>query len=389
MRVEPEELLRQALRSKADEARIDLSPTDIAHRAARSRRVARRRALVALAAAAVVAIVVPTAVLLRPTGDEPSPAPAPSPSVGPSSTGPAITKAPAGGAALRQIPLGRAPGIAYLHAGTVHLAGGGTTRLPDPAAPVSDFTSYHGGWLVGTGEGRVRWYDNTGARQSDAPGVGFFAVSEDGTRTAYAQAGAIHIGSTSGMGQGEQTVRGDAQELRPIGFLRNGDLVYQATETTVAVTDGSTIPDMTRAHAVSAAADLIAGEDANGNTIVVSASGRVAWTSATWAVSEFSADGRYAAATHTGNAAGSNAFAVLDAGTGKVVAEHDDLPAQDSIGGGPVMDTDGSLLVAATSGNLQQTVLRLDRDGTLTRATPLFRLASSSDMEYIAFATRP
>jgi hypothetical protein len=71
------------------------------------------------------------------------------------------------------------------------------------------------------------------------------------------------------------------------------------------------------------------------------------------------------------------------------VAEHDDLPEEDSIGGRPVMDDDGSLLVAATSGNLEQTVLRLDRDGTVTRATRVFPLAPSSDMEYVAFATRP
>ncbi|HEX7717578.1 MAG TPA: hypothetical protein VF416_09840, partial [Marmoricola sp.] len=301
------------------------------------------------------------------------------------------TKDPAGGAALRLIPQGRPPGIPYLHAGTVHLPDGSTTDLPDPTAAVTDFTSYHGGWLVGVGSGdaRVRWYDSTGARRSDGPGIGFFAVSDDGTRTAYAQSGEIHIGITSGMGNGEQTLAGDPQALRPVGFLRSGDLVYQAKETQVAVSDGSTIPGMVRAHAVSAEADLVAGEDAGGNTLVVAPDGSPAWTSDTWSVWAFSLDGRYAAATHTPTQPDYDAFAILDAHTGRVVAEHDTLPRHDAIGGSPVMDEDGSLLVPATSGNLQQTVLRLDRDGTVTRATRLFGLAPSSDMEFIDFASRP
>ncbi len=157
----------------------------------------------------------------------------------------------------------------------------------------------------------------------------------------------------------------------------------------MAVGDGETIPGMIRAHAVSAAADLVAGEDAGGNTVVVAGDGRQVWTSDTWSVWGFSADGRFAAATHTDAQPDYNAFAILDARTGRVVAEHDSLPRGDAIGGTPVMDEDGSLLVAATSGNLQQTVLRLDRDGTLTRATRLFGPAASSDTEFIDFAARP
>lgn len=388
-----EDLLRTTLRVRAEEAASRLTLDDVRRGAAARRRRSVRRTTAVAAAAALVALGLPAALLWRPVGHAPSPAPSPTTNL-PSSTAPTTaptTRAPSGGAALRLIPQGRPPGIAYLHAGTIHRPDGSTTTLPDPGAGITDFTGYHGGWLVGVGQGadRVRWYDNTGQRRSDGPGIGRFAVSEDGTRTAYSQSGALHIGITSGMGNGEQTVPGDAQQLQPIGFLRNGDLVYQAGETEVAVTDGSTIPGMVRAHAVSAVDDLVAGEDASGNTVVVSGRGQQAWTSSTWSVWSFSPDGRYAAATHTTSQAESNAFAVLDARTGAVVAENPGLPNGDSIGGIPVFDEDGSLLVAASSGSLQQTVLRLDPDGTLTRATPLFAIATSSDMDYVDFVTRP
>jgi hypothetical protein len=271
---------------------------------------------------------------------------------------------------------------------------GSTARLPDPTAPVEDFTSYHGGWLVavGGGESRVRWYDNTGALRSDGPAVPILAVSDDGTRTAYAQSGAIHIGISSGMGEGEQTLTGNADQLWPVGFLRGGALVYEAGERTVAVQDGPTLAQMDLASAVSAEADLIAGDDPDGNTIVLTGDGRVAWTSKTWAVSAFSPDGRYAAATSRNSSTGgdSSTVAILDARTGRVVAQHALPEAPVSAGPPPVMDVDGSLLVAVTDGDtLEETVVRLDRDGTLTRATPVFPVSPSSDATYVVFATRP
>ena len=48
-----------------------------------------------------------------------------------------------------------------------------------------------------------------------------------------------------------------------------------------------------------------------------------------------------------------------------------------------------AVLVAVSSGNLDQTILRLDRDGTVTRACEVFPLVPGTDMESILFATRP
>ena len=388
-----EELLRDTLGAKAAEASVDLTLEDI--RRGASRRREQRRAVVLLAAAAVLAAVaVPTAVMLHDDGS-PSPTPAPTtpPSASPTATAPSGTaSAPASRHVLESIPQGRAPGITYLQDGVVHLDQGGTTPLPAGTAPVNAFTSYHGGWLVGTGAGGpdlVTWYDGTGAKKSEGPGLGRFAVSEDGTRTAYPQSGAIHIGITSGMSDSEQTIPGRADVVWPIGFLRGDALVYQAGNGKVAVSGAGTLPGLASASAVSATDDLVAGVDAGGQTVVVSRTGQVAWRSAEWSVSGFSTDGRYAAATNGASNGAGTEVAILDARTGHVVAQHA-LPGNGAvIGPQAVMDVDGSLLVAATDDTLAETVLRLDVDGTLTRATTVFPLDGASDSTYVMFATRP
>jgi hypothetical protein len=390
----PEDLLRATLRAEAEDAHEAVAFEDVRRAALRRRHTGRRTAVLA-AAAVVVAIGAPTAFLLHPAGNDPSPAPAPSPSTStrvptptPTPSGPTV--APSGGV-LVSIPKGPAPGITYLQDGTVHLPDGSTTRLPDPTAPVIDFTSYHGGWLTGLGAGadRVRWYDNTGTQQFESPDVGTLAVSEDGTRTAYARDGAIHIGISSGMGEGEQTLPVRADRFWPIGFLRGDRLVYQADDKVI-VDGGRALPGMVLGRAVCAEADLVAGEDQSGKTLVVSRQGDVVWTSTDWAVWGFSSDGRYAAATNSPTGGEFSSLAILDARTGQVLARHDVLRDGITLGGRPFMDTDGTLLAAATdSDTLDQTVLRLDQDGTLTRATAVFPLDPASDSTAVVFATRP
>lgn len=378
-----EELLRDTLRGKADEALADLSFAEIREAAAFRRRHATRRAVL-MAAAVVLVVGAPTAYLVRPHdhGTSPSPStttgtPTPTPSV----------------RGLAAIPQGRAPGITYLQDGTVHFAQGGTALLPAGKPEVNAFAPYHGGWLVATGAGgpeQVSWYDRTGARKSIGLGGGHVAVSADGARTAYPQSGAIHIGFTSGSSTAEQTVPGKADEVWPVGFLGDGALVYQAGVGKVAILGAGTLPHIEAATAVSAKDDLVAGLDPQSDNVVVSRDGQVQWTSTEWFVGGFSADGRYAAAENAPYG-GPTAVAILDARTGRVIAQHAVPGAGIGIGIGPqqLMDVDGSLLVAATDGNLRETVLRLDRDGTLSRATRVFPLDGSSDATYVVFAARP
>lgn len=389
----PEDLLRDTLRAKAAGATVDLTFDEIRRNAGTQRRRATRRTALLAAAAVVVAVGAPTAFLLRPTDETPGPAPQPTGSPTPTQA-PTQPSTQTPNATLQSIPRGRPPGITYLQDGTVHLDQGGTVPLPAGTAPVNAFTSYHGGWLVAVGAGGpnlVSWYDGTGAKKSEGRGLGTFAVSEDGTRTAYPQSGAIHIGITSGMSDGEQTVPGKADTVWPVGFLRGDTLVYQASPNEVAVDGRGILPGITIARAVSAEDDLVAGEDRDGHTVVVSGSGHVQWQSSDWIVWGFSPDGRYAAATDWPPGGGSyTSVAILDARTGSVVAQHAVPDAPISIGPSPVMDVDGTLLVAVTDGNtLEETVLRLDRHSALTRATEVFPLDGGSDSTYVLFATRP
>jgi hypothetical protein len=116
----------------------------------------------------------------------------------------------------------------------------------------------------------------------------------------------------------------------------------------------------------------------------------VQWESSDWIVWGFSADGRYAAATDWSGGGSDASIAILDARTGRVVAQHALPGAPISMGPSPVMDVDGTLLLAVTDGNtLEETVLRLDRNGALTRATRVFPLDPGSDSTYVLFSTRP
>lgn len=390
-----EDLLRGTLDDRAGLAQDTLTLEDVRRDAAVARRRSTWRTTGLAAAAILVVVGAPTAFLLRPHDSAPGPAPAPTPTVtAPSPTAPQTSDASTPvDHPLEQIPQGLEPGIDYLQDGVVHLAQGGTLPFPVGKAPVAAFAGYHGGWLVanaGGGPERVSWYDGSGTRQSDGPGSPMLAVSEDGTRTAYPQSGAIHIGITSGMGEGEQTVPISGDRSWPIGFLRGDALVYQDGAGKVAVQGGAVLSGMSTGRAVSAEADLVAGSDSSGNTVVMSGNGTTTWTSTEWTVWAFSQDGRYAAATNGPDGSAITTVAILDARTGDVVAQHAAPGNGISVDMHPVMDVDGSLLVPATDGNtLEETVLRLDQDGTLTRATRVYPLDGSNDMAYVLFATRP
>ena len=384
---EPEDVLRQALRSKADEARIDLAPGDIAHGAARSRRVARRRALVTIAAAAVVAVVVPTAVLLRPTGEEPSPAPSPSVS---GSSGPTPTPSPtAASSGLATVPRGPRPHVAYLLDGTVHQPDGSTQRLPVKATDVVSLAPYHGGWIVLDTMGGLTQYDNTGRVVRQGGSDSALAVSADQMQTAFLLQGHLRLGISSGMGNGETDIAvGDTAHL--IGFL--GDRVAYSVSGQVRTVDGTgkvtVLPGVRLSDGASAEGDLLAGRTDNGGTAVVSASsGRVLWTDPRWFPGTFSPDGRYLVAYQSATGGEFETVGILDARTGALVAQNrldgvQALPAVPPV----AWDSDDSLLIPYRGGS-EWALLRLGTDGTMTRATPV--LTGSPYTDLLVFPGRP
>lgn len=368
-----EDLLRSTLRTRAVEASVDLTLDDIRRSAAREQHGARRRLVVGLAAAAVVAVTVPTALALRPEGDGPSPAPSPSPT-GVTTPSPSPSpSAPANGV-LEGLAQSEPPRITYLQERTVHLASGGTVSLPGTET-VGAFAAYHGGWLIADDDSaQVRWYDNTGAVQENGDGLGLFATSADGQLLAFPMNGVIRVGIASGMGEGEHSVAvSDPRDVWPVGFLNDGSLVYNDDgHVKVGAPTSRTLPGpIVRARTVSADG-LIGGEDARGRAVVVTATGDVVWSTADWAVWDFSDDGRYVAATNSPTGGDFSAVAILDARTHAVVAQHALLGGGIVLDKGPVFDTDDTLLFAAAdTATDERAIVRLDDTGRLTRASDL------------------
>ena len=389
----PEEMLRTTLRQVAHDAQDTVTFEEVRRAARLRRRGSRRRTAVLAAAAVVVAVGAPTAFLLRPSDDEPSPAPAPTASptgTATQSAGPSSTATPDPLAeGMRELPETGAPGLSYLQGSTIHLVGGGTTALPGDG-PFGPFAGYHGGWLVGDPQlPGTRWYDGNGDLRRQSEGGFRLAVSPDGMRTAFSMDGKLLIGITTGMGEGEEPVGvSRPDDAWPVGFLAEGALVYMdggQVRTDQAI--GEPLPSsMVEARAVSAD-DVVAGVDNKGEGLAWSArTGAILWQHSSWSVTAFSTDGRYAAAASTYT----SSVAILDTQTGDVVRQFDFnqprvLPTSD-----PVIDTDGSLLVSIGDGdNLDQSVLRLEPDGAVSRATKVFPLDPGSDSEQIRFAAGP
>jgi hypothetical protein len=101
-------------------------------------------------------------------------------------------------------------------------------------------------------------------------------------------------------------------------------------------------------------------------------SGAVRWTSRTWWVRGVSSDGRLCHAFSSPTGGDTSSIAVLDAGTGRRLAEMDVLGQQ--LGeSGATFEPDGDLLVAVSRPEAHDTlttaILRLRTDGRLERAT--------------------
>jgi hypothetical protein len=352
-----EELLREALRAKAAEATTGLTFEEIRRNGAAWRRAGRRTALVA-AAAVVVAVGAPTAFLLRPGDETPSPTRQPT-----SSANPAPTRA----AGFAGVPRGADPRVPYLHDGVVHEPDSSTLRLPTD--DVTQFTPYHGGWLTVSSTGAITEWDSTGTTQWVMDGENVLAVSADQLQTAYSVPGEIHVGIGTGMGNGEATY--PVGNARLVGFIADGVVVTGGERGHVGYIDHGTrhvVPNLSEADASASGSDLIGGLAPDGlSGRVVDLAGHVMWTS-DWQPRAFSPDGRFVAAVHGADGAAAG-LAILDARTGDVVSQV--LLGARGLAqvGRPVWEeSDGAVLMQVQS-ETHQAVLRLRRDGTIALAS--------------------
>ena len=155
--------------------------------------------------------------------------------------------------------------------------------------------------------------------------------------------------------------------------------------------DGSAhrIPHVQIVTAASPAGDLVAGRAASqpqNSVIVDTATGAVRWRAAHWSLGHFSTSGQYVVGTQrvgdqTVSGVG-DVVGIWDVATGRQVMTTV-LPNM-SVVGGPAWEGDDSVLVVVQDRHLQQAIVRVGRDGSITRATSVapagtgtFRLAST------------
>jgi len=385
----PEDLLRATLRAKAEDAHEALTFDDVRRDAVRRLHTGRRATILA-AAAVVVAVAAPTALLLRPAGDSPAPSPSPStsttlPEPTPTESAPTTTEPPAPvGTGFEGITRGRDIAIPWLGSGAIHVRGG--ADVPAPAGSWEAFASYHGGWLL-SGTGGLVQLDGTGRSTLVAPTASRIAISADGTQTAFLADGGVHVGITSGMGDGETVIPVQGpDEAGPVGFLSSGRVVYNGLKGEVLVLDdrpGSAPPlvGLARATSSTESGDLVAGTtvDDDGTAAVVSATtGRTLWTKAHWMLGSFSPNGRFLSAYRSATGGEFETVAILDASTGEVVA----TAATSGIRALPAVpptawEDDADLLIPYRSGS-SWAVLRLTLAGHLTRASDVVESPAGS-----------
>lgn len=346
-----EDRLSRGLHDRAGD--VGGSPFDLADvkRSAKAIR-RRRRVTTALVAAAVVAIAVPVGLSTtgtdradRPVGPVGPATPStsgasPSPTVAPTRTvppGQGVVPLTAQGASR-----GQRPQVDYLTGRTLHRADGSTVDLP---AAYADVATYHGGFLAtefAAGEYEVVQLDNTGKEVDRQPGDARLVVSADGLEVSWfttpgpGQQGHLHRGIASGMGDvvDDQPTPAGVQ-VSPVGFSGPGQVVYQryGVEPQVWVTDfaggNRRLPGLLAAGGTSQDAGLLNGQVSSSDTgscwvvraISPGGAGTDRWRTCDWSLGAFSPGGKYVLAGPAyRDGIGDPEVAVLDAGTGAVVA---------------------------------------------------------------------
>lgn len=381
---EKEQLTRELQDRSHD---IDGHPIDLASVKQSARRIQLRRRIASGAvAAAVLAVAVPTALAVT-NGTDRTAEP-----VGPDPT-PTVTRTadprPAGPVRLTTLglPRGVDPQISYLQ-GEQLVETDGTTQMP---AAYHGIAAYGDGWvgLTFTEAGsEIAFLDGEGNVRETIPGAGSLAISADGSRLAYVQAGANGSASTlvSAPSDGSDPTTWPmpvGREISTVGFLGGDRVVYETDGEKpvvgVASGDGRTteLPGLIGGGGTSPASGLIAAQTSFSNTgscwAVVTVDGSTLWETCAHSLQRFSPDGRYVIASDAyGDGAGSRTLAILDAETGDVVAEYQQGRRSPIAITQMVWEDDDTVLALAHEDN-NWTVLRADTEGLLEAASDTTR----------------
>jgi len=361
--------------------------------------------------AAVAVVTVPGAVWL---GHSPGSSPTPT---GPLSSGPTSsptvqTSIPPS-LALDELPLGQKPGIDYIEGDTYVTMNGDRITSPDftealTATPVRGgilisktsppaVARAHGGlaplYLVANGTG-----------QSLGCGSDRFAMSTDGTQSAYWVADSCTPGGTGKLYSGVNNTMGESgagyattpagSVYEPIGIVRQGTVVNvtrgvsQHPEIVDASGNASPIATLAYANGSDENNDVVSGQlesSQDTGAVVDAASGAVVAEVPSWRLGQFSTDGKYVIGYQPGDGFGTDRTAIFEAATGRKVL---DLPSSTLVLDvrGFAWDFDDTVLGVATEGK-QEAIVRFDLNGHATRAT-MSRGVIDGNYAY-RLATRP
>jgi hypothetical protein len=406
----PEDLLTDALRDRVE--RTDYPSTPLSTVAGRAGAIrARRRRTTSLAAAAAVAVVVvPGAVWLGRSPDGTA-QPGGTLSSGPTGSPTEQTSAPAG-SALEDLPLGSKPGIDYLVGDTYVTMNG--DRITSPAfGTARTATPVRGGILTAEAHspGQIGPFSLSrialvvdGNVQALGCGTASFAMSTDGTQSAYWLAdsctlgggGKLYSGVNNTMGEsgpGYFTTPAGAIDV-PVGIVQQGILINDVgadrgngPSPLLVTWDGTTTPlgGLGSVAGSDENNDVVSGSlnsDSNTGAVVDVPTGAVKWSAPGWQLGQFSNDGKYVLAQRLDASAG---YTIFDAVTGNRIVQLDPL-GDDVVINQIAWDFDDTLLAVASDGQ-QEAIVRFDLQGHVTRATATKPATDGTDVYRLA--TRP
>lgn len=408
--LDEKDLLARELRERAgDVAGHPVSFTAV--RASAKRLQRRRQVVTGAVAAAVAGIALPTGVAvtaaLNDNGtDTPGYVTSPTPRPADQPTQP--TRKPAGEVPLTLdgLPRGVDPRIDYVNGDQLVLADGRVVQLEkeyQEIAPIAD------GWVgLANDQGNYtrEFIDSDGDVTSTLPSSWGLATNVDGSQVAFVQVenGEWRIFDVTVDGMDPRTTFNTSnQPQRPVGYVGDGALVYNAGEeqTEVRVFERSAEdyelparPRLLTASGTSEAAGLVAGMtesriDGSCSAVVSYETGAPTFETCDHSLGQFSPDGRYVIGTDAyGDGGGPRSLAVLDASSGEIVVSFD--PPRDSMLylGDLVWEDDEHVVTTVTDG-LDSYIVRFGVDGSMEIASEKMKAAEYDIPSSVRFAARP
>ena len=385
--------LTRSLREQAD--RIGGHPIDLESIRGRARSIQRRRrAGTAVVAAAVLAVAVPLGITVAGGLNDRVPQPAPP-------VEPTIEPAPQqeGGAFLlspKDAPEGGVPQVPYIVLDDNRLSTPDRSfELPED---IVQLAAYGDGWIaiqagdfggIGT---RVVELDSDFEASGGVLSGPTLVANADGSRVAWVEfedGTSTLVNAPTDGGTATRTPLESQAETpaEPVGFLSDGQVVFTTTDARtfesefgVATTSGEVTPfrGFNVLESTSEVTGLVAGQtkflgDGSCSGVTGPVDGtKLLWETCDYQLGAFSPDGRYIVGLAAySDGPGSPSLSILDAATGDPVVDYrGPKNGRTYIGVDQVVWEDDDTVLATVSQDADQTIVRAELNGALSRVTP-------------------